>query len=68
MSYWKGFRNELKCRSYFKSLKNTINSGNISEDELVTERILLESFNNDELGESILEFDFEFTRDILIII
>ena len=48
--------------NYSKSLKNTINSGNISEDELVTERILLESFNNDELGESILEFDLEQIR------
>ena len=48
--------------NYFKSLKNTINSGNISEDELVTERILLGGFNNDELGESILEFDLEQIR------
>tara|TARA_R100001015_G_C4633786_1_gene199247 strand:- start:2367 stop:4910 length:2544 start_codon:yes stop_codon:yes gene_type:complete len=48
--------------NYYKTLKNTIGSGKISEDELVTERILVEAFNNDELGESILEFDLEQCR------
>ena len=29
LSYWKGFRNELICRSYFNSLKNYFNRENI---------------------------------------
>ena len=29
LSYWKGFRNELKCRSYFKSLRNYFKRDNI---------------------------------------
>ena len=48
--------------NYKNSIRNTLGSGKISEDELVTERILIEADANDELGQSILEFDLEQVR------
>ena len=48
--------------NYKKSIKNTLGGGKISDDELVNERILIDADSNDELGESILEFDLEQIR------
>lgn len=48
--------------NYKKSLQNTIAGGQISDAELLEERMLLESDDMDELGQSILNFDFEQIR------
>ena len=47
---------------YIKSIKETLGSGKISEGELIDERILIEAKDNNELGQSILEFDLEQIR------
>lgn len=47
---------------YYKSIKNTLSSGIVGDTDIIDERFLVNAAENDELGNSILNLDFEQVR------
>ena len=47
---------------YYKSIKNTLSSGIVGDVDIIDERFLINAAENNELGNSILNLDFEQVR------
>ena len=51
-----------KDSKYKKSVQDTLSSGNISNSDIIDEKLLISDLENDEMGQNILSFDLEQVR------